>query len=247
MIKYFKIYILIAGLLLPLGRSVAALQEADEVRLLLDQAVTLKAEDGSASEYGKIVLKAENLLQKQRVPYRKIIMPWKRILREMERTRNSLVVGLIRNSEREDKYHWLSPLISVDYMLIARNEEMFHSMKKAQITSGQYRAMCDAATAQCDMLRHYGFPEDSILVIPEVRGNMFEQMIFKERADFFIGLLEETEDNLASLGLMKDRLIAVTPIKTVKVYIAANKGFLDLRWLNKLSANCPNNSSECQK
>lgn len=207
------------------------------VTLLLDSAVAETTAEGKITQFGEIVKFSKDTLHEKKIPFIEVYMPWLRLIRELDTTDNAIVVGLIRTPEREEKFLWLKPLKTINYKLYTRNTDEYKNLTQQEITNGKYTALCEKTSAQCDMLKVYGFPEANITSLSEPQNGTFERLILRGRFDFFVNQSQELYDNLKDVGHAKDSLISIADLSTVTAYMAASKKSFDRRYIKTLQEN----------
>lgn len=98
----------------------ATLNAADRIAVYTEQDYPLNytesGEDddpalGSATELVIVVLEEAGL------EYEITVVPWVRAMMAIDAEKNVLVYSMIRNADREDKYHWIGEVIQADFCL----------------------------------------------------------------------------------------------------------------------------------
>jgi polar amino acid transport system substrate-binding protein len=176
--------------------------------------------DGSIS--GDWVSKVRAYLDRTGLTYEIEIVPWNRAYREAMTKDNVLIAHLDRTVSREDNFHWLMPFKSLSYSLIARNEPKYKNITREQILAGNDLAICTEGTAQCGMLREFGFPEDRVAEYADFEGLVVSDFLLSGRADLMIVDAEAMEHRLIVLGIDPSLILSLFEVTKVTSYLAAS-------------------------
>jgi len=163
--------------------------------------------------------KVRELFNKLGLEYEIHIVPWRRALNLVEETPNSFIYSIDRLTAREDHYHWLYALNSVEIHLIGRVDMGLSPSTKPATISGKYKAVCSKATSSCELLRQYGFKPKNILTIADQTPSDFVRLLLRKRVDF---ILNDPKVMAYEEGMQKIRTYDVIE-SGITDYLAASK------------------------
>jgi polar amino acid transport system substrate-binding protein len=172
---------------------------------------------------GAFIDKAKQFLDQTDLQYEITILPFTRALQQVESRSDVLLVGLARTDERENAFHWLSELATIQMQLITRNDLDLINLTKQEIIEGDYSAACVASSIQCELLQQFGFPDNKIIRMYDASSGIYAQLLLRNRADFVIAEMDGVEAELSSLGERSDALVPIFNISEGVTYIAAPK------------------------
>lgn len=181
---------------------------------------------------GKYIRKVKAYLASKDVNASYELMPWSRAFRAMNKSDNTLIIGLDRTVEREDKYHWLLELKRYENFLVTLHTEEMKYLTREEIIAGDYKAICDKDSSSCKSLEEFGFPKDRIIVVTGLTAGERAKTIIRGRADF---LITELADLLREkdISLDMNRLYPLMKISSMSAYLAGPK-ILDPQLKNAL-------------
>lgn len=174
----------------------------------------------------KINDRLENFLKKAELPFKSVQMPWARIILQTPTMNNALIMELIRTESRENYFHWLLPLEleNSKISLYARGDLGLEGLSKAEIVKKPLTAICQKNSAQCGMLRTFGFPDSQIMELTKVNNGTIENLIIRGRADVTINYNYTFEDNKKILKIPEGTIVPIMALPGLKIYIAGSKG-----------------------
>ena len=172
---------------------------------------------------GPWVEKISDYLDQTNLSYQIDIVPWQRAYLEATTKDNILISHLDRTTEREAQFHWLVPVTSLTYSLIAHTNSEFIGQTLDEILASYGTVLCSEGTAHCTMLRNIGFPEKQIIEIATYEASHFHSLIEEKRADFMLEDYEAMKHQLDIIGLDSSDIIELYPIQTITSYLAASK------------------------
>lgn len=170
---------------------------------------------GPAAELVEKVLSAANIDFSTRV------LPWARAYKEAEETPNTLIYSIVRNQERESKFHWLGVITKPKYYLFALKSSHFKKSENLE----QYKkynigTILDSASYLA--LKSKGF--NYIVSLNQTKQVL--EMLTKKRVDFITANLQ-TINTLCEFHDVKcDDIEAIAPLKMSEnsaLYFAINK------------------------
>ena len=192
--------------------------------------------DSFISEEGKIeglvVDKVRLFLDQTGIKYKFKLLPWARLYRDLMISDHALGANLLRSPEREDKFHWIYQLSYEEEFLIARNSPEMLNFDMKSLSSGDYIAICDHLSAQCELLEKLGFPDDNILRVYDLSVGKQARMVLRGRVDFMI---DNLNDVLEELGFTHDQFVEVGKVHKTEVHLVAPKS-IDPRLLKILTS-----------
>lgn len=181
--------------------------------------------EGNSSYTGNLINAVRQTLSRANINATFIASPWSRTLRHATKEHNSLIFQMIRNEEREDNFHWITPLSikGEKFHLFTRNDPKLLSLTKEEVLAGPYTSTCRAQSAQCIMLAKFGFPEDRILKITDSNLGNLEELILRKRSDFLVGTKQREIENLTLQGIQDTFLVHTFEISSTMDYLTAPK------------------------
>lgn len=203
--------------------SLQSFEEQPDLIINIDEESKIIQGDGQISPTGIKVRSIEKSLFNADLDYKLNFLPWIRALRETQNSSNAIIYDILRTPERENNFHWLKPLREVRYNLFTRNNKNLLSKGDKEIADGGFIGVCELASAQCKWLRDFGFSEENIMAIPSLEQTQIEMLILRERADFYFGIEEEKNENLAILGEVSDSIVIFKEYNSETSYLAAPK------------------------
>lgn len=172
---------------------------------------------------GPWVEKISDYLDQTNLSYQIDIVPWQRAYLEATTKDNVLIAHLDRTTEREAQFHWLVPVTSLTYSLIAHTNSEFIGQTLDEILASYGTVICSKGTAHCNILRSVGFPEGQILEFATYDAAHFHSLIAEKRVDFMLEDFEAMQQQLEKLGIYSTSIIDLFPISTITSYLAASK------------------------
>jgi polar amino acid transport system substrate-binding protein len=162
---------------------------------------------------GEVALKAASIAGYE---LHLITLPWLRAQKDVQTGADRLIVPLSRTPERETKYTWIAPIMSMDRAFFSLNERVssFAEAKKA------YRLIAvGMGSAQEQKLRDEGFREDQIY--PLKIGENPAQMLLRGRVDAWFNGVPESQYIWRQLS---GRPLKMSPpVMTADLYLACSK------------------------
>jgi len=182
--SYKKLYT--AMLLTVVSHLVFASDSTEDkiVTILTDNIPPFTYQNEEGEFVGSSDLLIKTLFNKAKLNYEVKSLPWKRALQEFQQVHDSLIFPITRIKERENLYHWIAPLFSVDFKLYGLRKK--YENKSIDIASGDYSFVCVSITYVCTILRKLNIPESSISSISSVNAKQMVKMVHSGRVDFLI-------------------------------------------------------------
>lgn len=162
---------------------------------------------------GEVALKAASIAGYE---LNLISLPWARAQKDVQTGSDRLIVPLSRTPERENKYTWIAPIMTMDRAFFTLNErvESFAEAKKAYnlIAVGM-------GSAQEQKLREEGFRNDQIY--PLKIGENPAQMLLRGRVDAWFNGVPESQYIWRQIS---GRPLKMSPpVMTADLYLACSK------------------------
>lgn len=172
---------------------------------------------GPSAEIFKLLMQASGLQAEVE------FMPWARAYQQAESEKNTLIFSLIRNEQREEKFHWLLPVSRLIQTFIG---------KSAQISQAEYQLakIKDKTTVVVrdtfghKLLLKNGFSESkNIYVVSTLERAL--NLFFNNKVDFIFTEPNVVRRYMTEYGLVETDLIMAPLLKgSLRLsYIAANK------------------------
>jgi hypothetical protein len=167
----------------------------------------------------------EEFFKKSGLTYKGFILPWGRILRISTQEDNALIFQLIRNKERENKFHWLLPFSEEgeEIYLYNRNSPELDKLSKDEIFTKDYKAICEKNSAQCVMLLHFGFKDENIIRVPLSKTTNIPQLLLRGRGEFMVQYKTSFEQIIHNFGLNKSLFAVSYKLPVLPYYVAGSK------------------------
>ena len=155
-----------------------------------------KNQQGEAD--GALVEVVKAALAQANIPSEFAIMPMARAFHELENNPNMLMISLLKNPARENRFQWLAQTYFSDAYLVdlASKSHKIFSLKQAQ----QYRVATIRGYSSEHYLKHAGFNEDKNLVLVSHYHQLW-QLLEKERIDFVLTNTLTLQNELALSGV----------------------------------------------
>lgn len=164
-------------------------------------------------------------LEAAKIKYKTTTLPWVRLIREVKLKDNAIIYGITRLEERENDFHWLLSLTPEEdtwVQLYGVNDPKNINLTKEDILDKKHTALCEIGTAECTILKQFGFGDDQIISNPSSTNQaQLELMVLRGRADYVLGFESDVKDNLKALGLEEDAVIPVQKVMELEIYLAA--------------------------
>lgn len=187
----------------------------NEVTIYYTYSTPLVINGGQPSYGSELISLLKAAFEKQNLVPTFTPSPWARIMRQAPLENNALIIQIIRTKEREDNFHWIIPTSSEENVttLFTRNDEAHKNLSKQQITTGAFKAVCRLKSAQCKMLKDYGFKDDNLFIMSETKPGMLENFIMRGRFDFYASNFRTMNTNISILSNQPnfDLLIKTNP------------------------------------
>lgn len=162
---------------------------------------------------GEVALKAAAIAGYE---LRLISLPWARAQKDVQTGPDRLIVPLSRTPEREEKYTWIAPIMTMDRAFFALNERV-ESFAEAKKTYGLIAV--GMGSAQEQKLRDEGFRDDQIY--PLKIGENPAQMLLRGRVDAWFNGVPESQYIWRQLS---GRPLKMSPpLMTADLYLACSK------------------------
>ncbi|WP_054061424.1 MULTISPECIES: substrate-binding periplasmic protein [Pseudomonas] len=143
-------------------------------------------------------------------------LPWARAQRHVSDKQDLLIAPLTRTPEREDRFTWIAPIMSMDRAFFSLDKPVT-SFDQARKT---YRVIgVGLGSAQEEILRTQGFDKDQIY--PLTIGDNPAQMLLMGRIDAWFNGVPESRYIWPKLS---DRKLYMSPVmSSAQVYLACSK------------------------
>lgn len=178
----------------------------------------------SADENGRVVGPAADLirqvLDETGLEYDIRLVPWNRAYTLATQLDNALVYAMLRQSEREAKFHWLVPVFETPLYLYGRPDETRPITVEA-LRQGHFKAACMIGDASCLILHDLGMPKHMIFEVAESHRSE-TKVVASGRADVFISQeLHHIEDGKLVMDTAFKKLEKLPSVQ--RFYLAAGK------------------------
>ncbi len=152
----------------------------------------------SSKSHKRFIEFLENL-DAAKINYKTITLPWVRLTREVKLKDNALIYGITRLEERENDFHWLLSLTLEEdnwVKLYGINDPKNKNLTKEAILDKKHTALCEIGTAECKILKQFGFADDQIISNPSsINQAQLELMILRGRVDYVLGFESDVKNN----------------------------------------------------
>lgn len=172
--------------------------------------------------YGWSADKVKRLFERANVEYSAKVYPWARAYQLALTQKNTLIYSLLRTDLREDLFHWVAPLCTIDFSFYRaknRSDIQVNSMDDAK----KYLIATQKGQASTEYLLHLGFKEDKNLSTSYNNDN-FIQMLFYGRVELIVLSAPFVQSLISTKAPHINQIEAVYPIRYLrqKLYLAAN-------------------------
>ena len=189
------------------------------------------ASDGTIQGSAVDIVRA--YLSKRNIKYSLKMYPFIRAMRQAETSDNSVIMLVVKNEARDKNFHWVVKVNVVTKQLITRNEPTMKNLTKEEIIQGNYIALCERNSINCNFLAEYGFSKNRIEVVNGKSYADIGHMLLRGRADFTFSAIASKPEYLAGTDMKSDQFAVVWDRGPLISYLAASKG-LDPRLLKRL-------------
>jgi len=134
--------------------------------------------------YGWSTDKVKALMKQARIDHKIDILPWARAYQLALINKNTLIYSLLRTDSREDLFHWIAPLCTVDFSLYRLKSNTYievHSMRDAK----KYLIAAQKGQASTEYLLSMGFEDEKNLSVSYHNDN-FIQMLVHGRVELIV-------------------------------------------------------------
>lgn len=172
---------------------------------------------GPSAEIFKLLLKESGL--RKSVDF----MPWARAFQIAESTPNTIIFSLIRNEEREDKFHWLLPVSQLIQTFVGKSKNTSHEQYNLASIQGKLTVVV-RNTFGHQLLLESGFIEnENLYVVSSIDAAL--SLFFSDKVDFIFTEPNVVRANLSANSLKATDLIMAPLLQKArrKSYIAINK------------------------
>lgn len=205
----------------------ATARGADRIAVFTEQSYPLNytesgRDDGPIIGFGTRLVKA--VLEEAGLEYEITMVPWVRAIQAIDNRENVLVYSMTRNSEREDKYHWVGEILSLEYYLYGLKERV-NSLPRSLQEAADFKV----GVVHEDVIHRYlaGQGFDHLVVVKHPARNL--SMLERGRIDLFpfsrfgVGLFSRRN------GFDGDTLIGVVKIEEIStgIYMVLSKSTND--------------------
>ena len=188
--------------------------------------------DANQEITGTLVTTLSKIFIQADVSHKFKYMPWNRSMSETLNKRNVLMYPLARTAEREHKFKWVLPLLTMNYRLYGIKGRF--DPDNVDVTGGDYTFVCQETTILCDILSSFGIPDTSIIKRSSIEIKQYANMLLRGRIDFMV-ISEEGRDVYTELmEIEPSEMIPLTHYNyPVIEYLAGNKN-VDTELIKKL-------------
>lgn len=179
-----------------------------------------KNEDGEI--VGALVDIAKAVLEDAKLAGKFEIMPMARAYHQLETDRNTIMMSLLKNPQREDLFHWLGDVYFADAYLVSL--QTFKGQVTTLEDAKNYRVGTINGYSSAQYLKDKGFTDDENLVLVSHYTQLW-QMLFKRRLDFVLTNTLTLENELKSVGFKVsdiNKRLHLTEYPSI-LYFAANQ------------------------
>lgn len=161
--------------------------------------------------------------------------PWARAYEKALKEDNTLIYSIGRTAGRENLFHWLTPVTSYKFGLVAKSNraDLFH-VSLDQLNN--YLVAVQRLDISHDWVVNQGLQENThFIVSPDIESSW--NLLLKGKVDFIIESPELMINMLNNYNLPENTTRYVTPIPELALvgFLAANKN-IDSKILQKLKA-----------
>ncbi|NVJ70397.1 MAG: transporter substrate-binding domain-containing protein [Alphaproteobacteria bacterium] len=148
------------------------------------------------------------------------LVPWNRAYQLATKMDNAFIYAMLRTPQREDHFHWLTPVFETDLYLYGRADET-RPIDIATLKTGRLTGACMIGDASCGILLGLGLPKKNLFEVADShRGEM--KVVASGRADVFVAQeLHQLEDGRLILDPNFRKLFKLDEAQ--RFYLAAGK------------------------
>ena len=212
----------ISDKLLTLGDVQISVQGTPNLWVLADQLPYFVQSQGNQQLSGYTVELVRQILQQAGVEAPILLTPWPRILREMQFKPNVMTVAMARTPQREQQYHWITPVTRTQHALFGlpdSNTPVISQLSQVPeqatvaVREGDFRA---AALQELGIgVRTYSSWEDAV------------QAVIDKQATFVYSSRPRLAVLCQKISDLCNRLQLKVPASVVTTYIAVSKNNSD--------------------
>lgn len=187
------------------------------VRVVTESAFPLQyQEDGTI--VGPATELLEALLKEAKVSYQIEMQPWARAYQSALTNKNTLIYSIARTPEREQNFHWLGEVMSLDYYLFGLAGDSEEITEQALIDA-RIGVIRDSATSE--YLTSQGYKNLQVVSHPK----QSIKMLLSERIDYFPANIASFNVSCRNFELDCDKIKAIYKLKipATKLYFAFSK------------------------
>jgi polar amino acid transport system substrate-binding protein len=219
-----SIFILLCGSSLAYGDKTLASEKAELPKLTVLTEVyppyQIVSKDGKV--YGWSADKVKTLLAQAQIDYTLDILPWIRAYKSALLKPNTLLYSLLRTDSRENSFHWVAPLCSIDfslYRLKSRTDIEVNTIVDAK----KYQIAAQKGQASTEYLLSLGFDDKRELSVSYNNDN-FIQMLVHDRVELIVLSTAHVQSLILTSSPHINEIEAIFPIKYLRknLYLAAS-------------------------
>ncbi len=200
---------------------------SDRIAVFTEQSYPLNYTESGRDDdpiigFGTQLVKA--VLEEAGLEYEITMVPWVRAIQAIDNRENVLVYSMTRNPERENRYHWIGEILSLEYYLFGLKERANSLPRSLPLAAG-----FEVGVVREDVVHRYltGQGFDHLVVVKHPARNL--SMLERGRIDLFpfsrfgVGLFSRRN------GFDRDRLIGMVKLEEIStgIYMVLSKSTND--------------------
>lgn len=183
--------------------------------------VPVQTDDGTTYTGRSINILGEVMAELNRpfTPSDIVQLPWARALLTAQTTPHSLLIGVVRNPQREESFAWVGPYTSLHVGLIAKRSSNIRIAEPAQLNDLSIAAINDSSPLQL-LTDEYGVARQNIFVVHDEETQY--RMLAADRVDAITHTASNAPISLRKMGLDPNGYEMVFVLREVALYYALN-------------------------
>ena len=178
---------------------------------------------GDGTLVGSLVPVVDEFIRERGLTAHTTLLPWSAAFRRTIANPASLLYPLDRTTVREDRFHWIKPLVTTEYYLYGLKGAVDPGATLDKVIKSGALVSCTANSIQCEILRQNGVPDASILRIEGASISRRLTLMVAERNFYTVYDPTVFAYLTVSQQLPSDELIQLQKIGEMTSYLAASK------------------------
>jgi len=206
---------------------------SSEIKIVTEDVPPMQILNSDASLSGVNIEIVKAILKEAQLEASFEVLPWPRAFDQALNNKNTLILSMIRNPQREDKFIWLAKLIQLEpniTILKGRKDLVINTVAdlinyKIAVSRGDYGE---------NYLKKIGLLENKNLYLTVKHENMWK-MLFRERVDAVFTNNLTSKYEILSAGLSPNKVEDILDLNSIskELYLAANLN-TDIQIVNAL-------------